>query len=365
MAVVEHFSKVITFYRLLALHLISSKGTITSRCEIVLYIALNVCIISVLCNWIYNHQQEVIFTDNIKGYLVDYSKFLLIVFTYYSLVIENGLRNRVLQEVWRELDRLQLSIPRADWSSQQRKHFVLLACFISYMSWWELTYAYCVPQSRRGTNFTVTFWVLFLLLHLRQLQIVMYTDLLGFCLASLNVELTWTIELSKGASRFGGIRTDGQIYEHLRSLMEAFGRVEWLVQLLNRTFGYSFAIIKYTNHTYILTDSYWIVYGFTHGRVLNSLYLQCCLSSKFICLMLNLHSNEQIEQQCCRMRELLHRFDLRWQLRCDRGYQMVQSFLQQLEFSQPLALTAVSMYRMDYVVMMQVWQVKTPLNHFY
>uniref|UniRef100_A0A182SIU2 Gustatory receptor n=1 Tax=Anopheles maculatus TaxID=74869 RepID=A0A182SIU2_9DIPT len=172
---------------------------------------------------------------------------------------------------------------------------------------------------------------------------------------SLNTELGWTIELSEGASRYGGIRSDGQICDHLHTLMNAFARIERLVGLLNRAFGYSFAIIKLINHIYILTDTYWIVQGFISGTVLNSLYLEGCISSKFICLMMNLYSNERILSECHRTQVLLHRINLRWQLRCKAGWDRVQHFLLKLESSEPFAMTAISMFRMDYVIMMQVW----------
>ena len=70
--------------------------------------------------------------------------------------------------------------------------------------------------------------------------------------------------------------------------------------------------------------------------------------------MINLHSNERILSEFHRTRVLLHCVHLRWQLRCDQGWQMVQHFLLKLESTQPFAMTALSMYRLDYGTLMQV-----------
>uniref|UniRef100_A0A182NZ60 Gustatory receptor n=1 Tax=Anopheles dirus TaxID=7168 RepID=A0A182NZ60_9DIPT len=354
MAIVDRFSKVIIFYQLLALHWFNLRRKWVGWLEVALYVTLNFSLITALLYWIYHNEEKVIFTGNWLGYVVDLSKYLLMVFTHYSLFLESGLHGSILRNVWRELDQIVRLIPRAKWARQQRAHLVTVGSFLAYISWWELTFAYYVCKTDRGTTFTVTFWILFTLLHLRQLQILLYTNLLGFCLATLNAELGWTIELSKGARRYGGRRSDGQICGHLHTLMDAFARTERLLDLLNHAFGYSFTIIKLINHFYILTDTYWIVNGFIGGEVFNSLYLECCLSSKLICLMLNLHSNERILIECRRIQELLHRVDLGWQLRCDRGWHMVQNFLLRLRYSQPFAVTALSMFRMDYSVMMEI-----------
>ncbi|XP_049277144.1 uncharacterized protein LOC125760754 [Anopheles funestus] len=267
----ESFSKVISFYQMLALHWFSSKRNEAVNCETIFFITFNFCFVTVLFCWIYWNPSLVIFTDSPLGYVVDYFKFLLMIFTYYSLFVESGFQARILRQVWKELEQFQHILPRAEWASQQRGHFVVVACFVLYMSWWEITYAYCICKTFRCTNFTITFWALFLLLHLRQLQVLLYTDLVGFCLKTLNTELSWTIELSKGASRYGGVRSDGQICGNLCTLVDVFARTEHLVELLNRAFGYSFTIIKLINHIYILTDTYWIVRGFTSRRVLGSL----------------------------------------------------------------------------------------------
>uniref|UniRef100_A0A182MFK3 Gustatory receptor n=1 Tax=Anopheles culicifacies TaxID=139723 RepID=A0A182MFK3_9DIPT len=352
--IMDSFSKVITFYQMLALQWFSSKRKNTIHCETVIFITLNVCSITALFYWIYRNPLLVIFSDNDQGYVVDYAKFLVMVFTYYSLFVESGFQASILRQVWNELEQFQHILPRAGWAAQQRDHFVVVACFVCYMSWWEITYAYCVSKTIRCTNFTMAFWVLFLLLHLRQLQILLYTDLVSFCLKTLNAELLWTIELSKGASRYGGVRSDGQICGNLHTIMDAFARTEHLVELLNQAFGYSFTIIKLINHIYLLTDTYWIVRGFIKGSVFDSLYLECCISSKFICLMINLYSNERILSERVRTQALLHRLDLSWQLRCKRGWRMVEHFLLKLQSSPPFAMTAFSMLRMDYGVMMAV-----------
>uniref|UniRef100_A0A182PZ67 Gustatory receptor n=1 Tax=Anopheles epiroticus TaxID=199890 RepID=A0A182PZ67_9DIPT len=350
----ESFSKVIVFYQMLALHWFSPKRERILDGVSFFFILLNFSLVTVLLRWIYCNPSLVIFTDNVLGYVVDWFKFLLMIFAYYSLFLDSGIQRSVLLKVWVELQHLQTLFPSASWAVQQRAHLRTVALFALYMSWWELTFAYCISKTTRGTNFTIAFWILFLLLHLRQLQILLYTDLLGFCLEALNAELEWTIELSKGASRYGGRRSDGQICRNLHKLMEAFVRAERLLALLNHAFGYSLLIVKLINHIYILTDTYWIVQGFISGQVFGSLYLEGCLSSKFICLMINFRSHEHILSECHRTRVLLHRIDLRWQLRCDRGWQMVQHFLLKLESSRPFAMTAWSMFQLDYGTMMQI-----------
>ncbi|XP_050072497.1 uncharacterized protein LOC126560582 [Anopheles maculipalpis] len=267
----DNFSRVISFYQVLAMHWFSIRQGKTIDCETIFFIKLNVCCVSVLFWWIYQNQSLVIYSATTLGYVVDLSKYLLMVFTYYSLVLESGLLGGVLRQFWNELDQFQQIIPRAEWAFQQRKHFVTVASFVLYMTWWELTFAYCIAETTRGRNFTISFWIFFLLLHLRQLQIKLYTDLVYFCLKAINTELAWTIELSKGASQYGGLRSDGQICDHLHAMMDAFARAEHLVALLNRAFGYSFTLIKLINHIYILTDTYWIVQGFMSEKVLNSL----------------------------------------------------------------------------------------------
>uniref|UniRef100_A0A182WQR6 Gustatory receptor n=1 Tax=Anopheles minimus TaxID=112268 RepID=A0A182WQR6_9DIPT len=348
------FSKVISFYQMLALHWFSSKRNKTIDCETIFFITLNVCFVTALFYWIYRNPSLVIFTANDLGYVVDYSKFLLMMFTYYSLVVESGFQAGILRQVWKELEQFQHILPRAGWATLQRGHFVVVACFVFYMTWWEITYAYCVCETIRCTNFTIIFWALFLLLHLRQFEILLYTDLVSYCLKALNAELLWTIELSKGASRYGGVRSDGQICSSLHTVMDAFARTEHLIELLNQAFGYSFTIIKLINHIYMLTDTYWIVRGFIKGMVFDSLYLECCISSKFICLMINLYSNERILSERIRTQSLLHRMDFSWQLRCDRGWRMVEHLLLKLQSSQPFAMTAFSMFRMDYGIMMAI-----------
>ncbi|XP_053667254.1 uncharacterized protein LOC128716359 [Anopheles marshallii] len=267
----ESFSKVISFYQILALHWFSYKRNKVIDCEIIFFIILNFCCVTVLLYWIYRHPSLVIFTESALGYVVDYFKYLLMIFTYYSLFVESGFQAGILRQVWKELEQFQHILPRAGWASQQRCHFVIVACFVFYMTWWEITYAYCICKTDRCLNFTILFWILFLLLHLRQLQILLYTNLVSFCLNTLNTELLWTIELSRGASRYGGARSDGKICGNLRTLLDVFARTEHLIELLNRAFGYSFTIIKLINHIYILTDTYWIVQGFINGRVLGSL----------------------------------------------------------------------------------------------
>ncbi|EAA43545.4 AGAP009856-PA [Anopheles gambiae str. PEST] len=361
----ECFSKVIVLYQILALQWFSPKRYRTFDCESLFFITLNFCIITGLFCWIYQHQSLVIYSDNALGYVVDFLKFLLMVFTYYSLFLESGYQRGVLYKVWDELERLHNIFPSAKWALQPQAHLRTVALFVVYMSWWELTYAYWITKSARSSNFTILFWVLFLLLHLRQLQILLYTNVLGFCLKAINSELAWTIELSNGASRYGGRRSDGQICGYLRKLMEGFARVERLLELLNQAFGYSLAIIKLINNIYILTDTYWIVHGFMSGKVFDSVYLECCLSSKFICLMINLHSNERILSEFHRTRVLLHCIHLRWQLRCDQGWQMVQHFLLKLESTQPFTMTALSMYRLDYGTLMQIaFNVTTSISLF-
>uniref|UniRef100_A0A182JPJ0 Gustatory receptor n=1 Tax=Anopheles christyi TaxID=43041 RepID=A0A182JPJ0_9DIPT len=318
------------------------------------FILLNFGLVTMLVCWIHQNQSLVIFSDTWLGYVVDFSKFIFMIFTYYSLFLECGFQRGVLLKVWNEVEQLQNLFPHPKWALQQWVHLRTVAFFAIYMSWWEITFAYCISKTARSTNFTIAFWVLFLLLHLRQLQILLYTDLLGFCLQVLNTELAWTIELSKGASRYGGRRSDGQICAQLHKLMIGFARAERLLELLNQAFGYSMLIIKLMNNFYILTDTYWIVQGFISGKVLSSLYLEGCLSSKFICLMINLNSNERILSECHRTRVLLHCVHLRWQLRCNHGWQMVQHFLLKAESTRPFAMTALSMFRLDYGTMMQI-----------
>uniref|UniRef100_A0A182QGC2 Gustatory receptor n=1 Tax=Anopheles farauti TaxID=69004 RepID=A0A182QGC2_9DIPT len=354
MAIEDRFSKAIKFYQLLALHWFSMRRQRFGRFQLTLYITLNFCLITTLFCWIHRHQELVMFAENWLGYMVDIAKFFILIFTYYSLFLESALHGCILRDVWRELGHIVRLIPRAKWDLQQLAHFTTVGTFVAYSSWWELTYAYGVCKATRCTNFTVLFWILFTLIHLHQMQILLYTNLLAFCLTTLNAELGWTIELSKGASRYGGRRSDGQICGQLHTLMDVFTRAERLLALINHAFGYSFMILKLINHFYILTDTYWIVYGFINGKIFDSLYLECSLTSKFVCLMLNLHSNERILTEYRRIRELLHRIDLGWQLRCHHGWHMVENFLLRLHYSQPFAVTALRMFRMDYGVMMEV-----------
>uniref|UniRef100_A0AAG5CWJ0 Gustatory receptor n=1 Tax=Anopheles atroparvus TaxID=41427 RepID=A0AAG5CWJ0_ANOAO len=344
------------FYMILVgLHWYIPKVDSTSRCWTVFCVALNFCFVTGLFYWIYQHPKKVLFSDTTQGFLVDYCKFILMVLVYNSLLLENWFNVGKLWKVWMELDQIRIHcIPSSKWSSQQRRHFIIVGSFLAHLSWWELSYAYAIAHTERSRIFTIVFWVLFMLLHLRQLQILLYTDLMGFCLKQINEQLRWMIELSKGASNYGGARSDGQICTQMAKLMDAFARVERLLGLLNRAFGYSFTIIKLITHVYLLADTYWIVYGILLGNVFEGLYLECCLWSKVICLVVNLHSNERIRRECVRMRELLHCVDLGWQLRCDTGYQMVHNFLLKLEVCHPLTLTAMGLFKMEYGIMMEL-----------
>ncbi|XP_052864178.1 uncharacterized protein LOC128270799 [Anopheles cruzii] len=304
--------------------------------------------------WIYQHQSLVLFTDDAPGYFIDFSKFLMVVVVYFTLLLESWFNRKVVAGIWFELDRVYRAIASPNWARLQRRHFTVVGCFLLYSSFWELSFAYGVTGTARGTNFTITFWLLFTLVHLRQLQILLYTDLLGFCLAELNAQMRWTIELSRAATEYGGPRTDGQICGNLSLLMGVFERFYRLLGLLNRAFGGSLLVIKIINHSFLLTDTYWIVYAIMKGRLLEAMYLQACLSSKIICLLLNAHSNEQIVLECARLRELLHRIDLGWQLRSVRGWHMVHNFLLKLDTVPSFSVNAMSMFKIDYGLMMSV-----------
>ncbi|XP_049548385.1 uncharacterized protein LOC125959602 [Anopheles darlingi] len=168
------------------------------------------------------------------------------------------------------------------WAKLPRKHFITVACFLVFLSFWEFTYAYGVASTSRATNFTIAFWLLFALIHLRQLQILLYTDLLRFCLTEMNDQLSWCIELSKAATRYGGLRTDGQIHGHIRRLIDGFVRCYRLLATINRTFSCSLIIIKIITHVYLLTDSYWIVFGIMRHDLLRSI---CEFQQHHMCLV--------------------------------------------------------------------------------
>ncbi|KFB46673.1 AGAP009856-PA-like protein [Anopheles sinensis] len=350
------FATALGFYQLLGLHWYTHKAGWSSRCWTVFCIVFNFCFVTGLLYWIYQNPTQFLFSDSVQGFLVDLSKFILMTLVYNSLLLENCFNFPTLREVWKELDQIRVRcIPCSKWTPLRRQHFTIVGCFLVHQAWWELSFAYFITTTVQGRNFTIAFWILFMLLHLRQLQILLYTDVVGFCLKQMNDQLRWTIELSKGASRYGGTRSDGQLCAQIAQLTDGFARVERLLSLINRAFGYSFAIIKLIIHVYLLTDTYWIVFGILKGNVLEGLYLECCLLSKIIALMLNLHSNERIGQECVRMRQLLHSVDLGWQLRCETGYQMVQNFLLKMESCQPpLTITAMSLFKMNYAIMMEV-----------
>ncbi|XP_058122473.1 uncharacterized protein LOC131293379 [Anopheles ziemanni] len=354
------FATCLGFYQLLGLHWFIHKADRSSQFWTVLCVAINFCFVTVLLYWVYQNPTQVLFIDSVPGFLLDLFKFILVTVVYNSLLLENCFNFRTLREVWKVLDQIRVRcIPCSKWSPLQRHHLTIVVCFLVHQAWWELSFAYFVAPTVRGRNFTIIFWILLMVLHLRQLQILLYTDVVGFCLKQMNDQLRWTIELSKGASSYGGTRSDGQLCVQLAQLIDAFARIERLLGLLNRAFGYSFVMIKLIIHVYLLTDTYWIVYGILKGNVFEGLYLECCLLSKIIALMLNLHSNERIGQECVRMRQLLHSVDLGWQMRCETGYQMVQNFLLKMESCQPLTLTAMGLFKMNYAIMMEVSRLVT------
>lgn len=54
------------------------------------------------------------------------------------------------------------------------------------------------------------------------------------------------------------------------------------------------------------------------------------------------------------MRQLLHQIDLGWQLRNERGWEVVRAFLQLLDSAHPVSVNAMNLFKMDYSIVMAV-----------
>uniref|UniRef100_A0A182FZX3 Gustatory receptor n=1 Tax=Anopheles albimanus TaxID=7167 RepID=A0A182FZX3_ANOAL len=349
------FFKVILFYQLFAYHCFYFvSGRLNNRKKNPCFTIYNVSLTATLFCWIFQHQSLVLFTDNIQGYLIDLFKLLLIAFSYYAILLECWLGSGCVVRLWNEFDEMYQLITSPRWARLPRTHFITVTSFMVFMSFWEFTYAYGVASTSRATNFTIAFWLLFALIHLRQLQILLYTDLLRFCLTEMNDQLRWSIELSKAASRYGGPRTDGQIHGHIRRLLDGFVRCYRLLVTINRAFGCSLIIIKIITHVYLLTDCYWIVFGIMRHDLRRSLAVVLIVEDKHHCRLLGVHSCEWIVLECARTRQLLHQIDLGWQLRNERGWEVVRAFLQLLDSADPVSVNAMNLFKMDYSIVMAI-----------
>uniref|UniRef100_A0A1S4K391 Gustatory receptor n=2 Tax=Culex quinquefasciatus TaxID=7176 RepID=A0A1S4K391_CULQU len=288
-------------------------------------ICLFVVIVGASClMWfISEYQTQILYTGNKFGTALDFGKFLMNFFAFFSILVESFYFRSYNDVLWKEFQCVEEKIGKwftlkdaFDATHLVKSTWITIILFFFYMFFWDIFYAFVICPELRSSNFTMVFLFVYALMHVRQLQMLFYTNMINCYLKIVENHLNFIISQSKIMLSLHNLSYDIHLLsDELQSTTAVYKKLMNQGATFNTMFGFSLFSTKMREHVHILTDLYWVVFQFLSGNVVRAIFLATSLSSKCVCLMLNFRSAEEMSSLIDTINWRISGIDLAFQLK--------------------------------------------------
>lgn len=247
---------------------------------------------SSLMLFISEHQTQILYTGSKLGTALDFGKFMMNFIAFFGILVESVYFRSCNVVLWKEFQCVEEKICKwftlkdaLDVTHLVKSTWKTIILFFFYLFFWDIFYAYAISSELRSRNFALVFLFVYALMHVRQLQMLFYTNIINHYLKIVENHLNFIFSQCKIMSSLQNLSYDIHLLsDELQSTAAVYKKLMNQGATFNSIFGFSLLSTKMREHVHILTDLYWIVFQFLSGNIVRAI-------CKYILLFLTLKIN--------------------------------------------------------------------------